>query len=156
MATKTKGAKTAAVAPAKGKDIKKNASTANAAPAKGKETDAEKTAKRAKRMEAIKNRPEGQRPNSKTIDVIQMENGSRVEVYAQPVRKFGVIITSVVIDADGNAISTSTTTLAGYRARSKKGHGTLSPGAPGTGKKDKAADEEEGEDDTEEEDGEED
>ena len=36
----------------------------------GKEKDAEKEAKRKARMEALKNRPAEQRPNSKQIDVI--------------------------------------------------------------------------------------
>lgn len=37
----------------------------------GKEKDAEKEAKRKARMEALKNRPAEQRPNSKQIDVIK-------------------------------------------------------------------------------------
>ena len=38
----------------------------------GKEKDAEKEAKRKARMEALKNRPAEQRPNSKQIDVIKI------------------------------------------------------------------------------------
>ena len=115
------------------------------APAKtNKNAAADKLAKRKARLEALKQREPGQRPNSKTIDVIPMENGSKVLVYAQPVRKFGLIITSVAVDADGNVLSTSTTTLAGYRVKAKKGHGTLVLGAPGLGKKGKNEDEDEG------------
>ena len=40
-----------------------------------KEVDPEKEAKKKARMEAIKNRPAGQRPNSKQIDVIEAGTG---------------------------------------------------------------------------------
>ena len=57
--------------------------------AKAKETKKamsaeEKAAKKKARMEAIKNRPAGQRCNSKQIDVIETENGT-VETWGYPV-----------------------------------------------------------------------
>ena len=42
-----------------------------------------KAAKRKARLEAIKNRPEGQRPNGKQIDVIETGNGV-VKNYGYP------------------------------------------------------------------------
>ena len=43
----------------------------------GKEKDAEKEAKRKARMEALKNRPAEQRPNSKQIDVIKINDNPK-------------------------------------------------------------------------------
>lgn len=115
-----------------------------------KEMDA-KAAKKKARMEALKNRPEGQRTNSKQCDVIETTKGV-VKTYAMPVKGFGVVITTVAEDKDGNVVSTAITTLAGYTVKSKKGHGTLKAGVPGVGKKGKGAKEEVDEDDEEDED----
>lgn len=110
-----------------------------------KEMDA-KAAKKKARMEALKNRPEGQRTNSKQCDVIETTKGV-VKTYAMPVKGFGVVLTTVAEDKDGNVVSTAITTLAGYTVKSKKGHGTLKAGVPGVGKKGKGAKEEVDEDD---------
>lgn len=111
----------------------------------------EKAAKKKARLEAIKNRPEGQRTNSKQCDVIETTKGV-VKTYAMPVKGFGVVLTTVAEDKDGNVVSTAITTLAGYTVKSKKGHGTLKAGVPGVGKKGKGAKEEVDEDDEEDED----
>lgn len=111
----------------------------------------EKAAKKKARMEALKNRPEGQRTNSKQCDVIETTKGV-VKTYAMPVKGFGVVLTTVAEDKDGNVVSTAITTLAGYTVKSKKGHGTLKAGVPGVGKKGKGAKEEVDEDDEEDED----
>ena len=72
----------------------------------GKEKDAEKEAKRKARMEALKNRPAAQRPNSK-------------EGYQ------GVVVTSVLV-IDGKPTSTSVTFVPGnLTVKSKKGHGII-------------------------------
>lgn len=114
--------------------------------------DAKKTDEKKKdRLEAIKNRPEGQRTNSKQCDVIETTTGV-VKTYAMPVKGFGVVLTMVAEDKDGNVVSTAITTLAGYTVKSKKGHGTLKAGVPGVGKKGKGAKEEVDEDDEEDED----
>lgn len=110
-----------------------------------------KAAKKKARMEALKNRPEGQRTNSKQCDVIETTKGV-VKTYAMPVKGFGVVLTTVAEDKDGNVVSTAITTLAGYTVKSKKGHGTLKAGVPGVGKKGKGAKEEVDEDDEEDED----
>lgn len=109
----------------------------------------EKAAKKKARLEAIKNRPEGQRTNSKQCDVIETTKGV-VKTYAMPVKGFGVVLTTVAEDKDGNVVSTAITTLAGYTVKSKKGHGTLKAGVPGVGKKGKGAKEEEVDEDDEE------
>lgn len=105
--------------------------------------------KKKARMEALKNRPEGQRTNSKQCDVIETTKGV-VKTYAMPVKGFGVVLTTVAEDKDGNVVSTAITTLAGYTVKSKKGHGTLKAGVPGVGKKGKGAKEEEVDEDDEE------
>ena len=107
--------------------------------------------KKKARLEATKNRPEGQRTNSKQCDVIETTKGV-VKTYAMPVKGFGVVLTTVAEDKDGNLVSTAITTLAGYTVKSKKGHGTLKAGVPGVGKKGKGAKEEVDEDDEEDED----
>lgn len=94
-----------------------------------KQTDAEKAAKRKARMEALKNRPAGQRPNSKQIDVIQVSDNQVINNYAQPVkikhRSIGVLVTSVAIE-DGKVTSTSVTFIPGELAvKVKKGHGNI-------------------------------
>lgn len=119
--------------------------------AAAKMSEEEKVAKKKARLEAIKNRPEGQRTNSKQCDVIETTKGV-VKTYAMPVKGFGVVLTTVAEDKDGNVVSTAITTLAGYTVKSKKGHGTLKAGVPGVGKKGKGAKEEVDEDDEEDED----
>lgn len=117
--------------------------------AAAKMSEEEKAAKKKARLEAIKNRPEGQRTNSKQCDVIETTKGV-VKTYAMPVKGFGVVLTTVAEDKDGNVVSTAITTLAGYTVKSKKGHGTLKAGVPGVGKKGKEAKEEEVDEDDEE------
>lgn len=107
--------------------------------------------KKKARLEALKNRPEGQRTNSKQCDVIETTNGV-VKTYAMPVRGFGVVLTMVAEDKDGNVVSTAITTLAGFTVKSKKGHGALKAGTPGMGKKNKGVKEEDVDDDEEDED----
>lgn len=117
--------------------------------AAAKMSEEEKAAKKKARLEAIKNRPEGQRTNSKQCDVIETTKGV-VKTYAMPVKGFGVVLTMVAEDKDGNVVSTAITTLAGYTVKSKKGHGILKAGVPGVGKKGKGAKEEEVDEDDEE------
>lgn len=109
----------------------------------------EKAAKKKARMEALKNRPEGQRTNSKQCDVIETTKGV-VKTYAMPVRGFGVVLTTVAENKDGNVVSTAITTLAGFTVKSKKGHGALKAGTPGMGKKNKGVKEADDVDDDEE------
>lgn len=115
--------------------------------AKAKETKKamsveEKAAKKKARMEAIKNRPAGQRCNSKQIDAIETENGT-VETWGYPVvaarKHIGVLTTTIVKDKEGKIISTSSTWVPGdLTIKAKKGHGTI------TGVKSKKGKEEEG------------
>lgn len=130
MATKKKEAAKAAPAPAKGK----KAPEAPAKKAKKELTAEEKAAKKAARMEALKNRPEGQRPNSRQIDIIEVEGG-QVETFAYSVRKTGSIVTSILKNANGEAVSVSTVFIPGVKAKAKKGHGMLVPGVAGEGKR---------------------
>lgn len=118
-------------------------------PKKGKtapKADDEKAAKRAARMAALKDRPEGQRPNSKQIDIITVGTGT-IQVFANSLRKTGALVTAVTLDAKGNPISTSVTFVPGVKAKSKKGHGNLVPGVAGMGKKGKKGKNEEEEED---------
>lgn len=140
MATKKSTKKAAPVKEEKAAPVSKTA--------KNKMTPEEKAAKRKARMEAIKNRPAGQRPNSKQVDIIDLGNGSKVLNFGAPVRKVGTLVTSVALDGDGNVVSTSVTLIPGVTVKSKKGHGTFKPGAPGMGKGSKA---EEAEEDSDEE-----
>lgn len=120
--------------------------------AKAKETKKamsaeEKAAKKKARLEAIKNRPEGQRCNSKQIDVIGTENGT-VETWGYPVvaarKHIGVLTTTIVKDKDGNVISTASTWVPGdLTIKAKKGHGII------TGVKSKKEKEKEEDTDTE-------
>lgn len=128
---------------------KKAAKKAEPAKKAAKMMEEEKAAKKKARQEAIKNRPEGQRTNSKQCDVIETTKGV-VKTYAMPVKGFGVVLTTVAEDKDGNVVSTAITTLAGYTVKSKKGHGTLKAGVPGVGKKGKGAKEADVDDDDEE------
>lgn len=99
----------------------------------GKEKDAEKEAKRKARMEALKealkNRPAEQRPNSKQIDVIKINDKSEVQNYGYAVKNKegyqGVVVTSVLV-IDGKPVSTSVTFVPGnLTVKSKKGHGII-------------------------------
>lgn len=120
--------------------------------AKAKETKKamsaeEKASKKKARLEAIKNRPAGQRCNSKQIDVIETENGT-VETWGYPVvaarKHIGVLTTTIVKGKDGNVISTASTWVPGdITVKSKKGHGII------TGVKSKKEKEEEEDTDTE-------
>ena len=94
-----------------------------------KEKDAEKEAKRKARMEALKNRPAEQRPNSKQIDVIKIDDKSEVQNYGYAVKNKegyqGVVVTSVLV-IDGKPASTSVTFVPGnLTVKSKKGHGII-------------------------------
>lgn len=89
-----------------------------------KEKDAEKEAKRKARMEALKNRPAEQRPNSKQIDVIKINDKSEVQNYGYAVKNKegyqGVVVTSVLV-IDGKPTSTSVTFVPGnLTVKSKK------------------------------------
>lgn len=92
---------------------------------RAKMSDEERLAKKKARLEAIKNRPHVQRPNSRQVDIIELENGGKVMNFAALVRNYGSIITSVALDKDGNVVSTSITTVKGLKPKVKKGHGSL-------------------------------
>lgn len=86
-------------------------------------------AKKKARREALKNRPEGQRTNSKQVDVIELGEGKVVKTYAYPVkykmRSTGVLVTSVLLVKDV-PVSTSTTFVPGeFVVKVKKGHGVI-------------------------------
>lgn len=110
--------------------------------------DAEKEAKRKARKEALKNRPAEQRPNSKQIDVIKINEKSEVRNYGYAVKNKegyqGVVVTSVLV-TDGKPVSTSVSFVPGtLTVKSKKGHGVIcSP------KNKKAKEEEEEEEESE-------
>ena len=92
-------------------------------------TPEEKAAKKAARMEALKNRPAEQRPNSKQIDIIKVSDTSVVKNYGYAIKNkeghVGVLVTSVV-EVKGEAVSTSVTFIPGNLAvKAKKGHGTI-------------------------------
>lgn len=91
--------------------------------------DEAKEAKRKARMEALKNRPAEQRPNSKQIDVIKLNDKSEVQNYGYAVKNKegyqGVVVTSVLV-IDGKPTSTSVTFVPGnLTVKSKKGHGII-------------------------------
>lgn len=138
MATKKKEA--APVAKAEKADSKKKSTTTNP------KSDEAKAEKRRLAKERAANRPTGQRCNSKTIDIIELDGGSKVINYGNSLRKTGAIVTSVALDPEGNVISTSVCFIPGVKAKSKKEHGNLIPGVAGMGKKGKAESEEADED----------
>lgn len=142
MATKKKAAEA--------KAAKKEESTKKGG--KKELTAEEKKAKREAMKERLKNRAPGQRPNSKQCDIIDLGGGNVAKTFAMNVRKYGVLITSVVTDKDGKVIAVSNATIPGVSVKSKKEHGTLVPKMPGMGKKRKAAEAEddEGDEDDEE------
>ena len=91
--------------------------------------DEAKEAKRKARMEALKNRPAEQRPNSKQIDVIKINEKSEVCNYGYAVKNKegyqGVVVTSVLV-IDGKPATTSVTFVPGnFTVKSKKGHGII-------------------------------
>lgn len=111
-------------------------------------TPEEKAAKKAARMEALKNRPAEQRTNSKQIDIIDLGDGNVIKNFGYPVKQknthIGVLVTSIAIK-NGEVVSTSTSFVPGdITVKCKKNHGTIC-GAKHKG----AADEEEEEGDSE-------
>lgn len=89
----------------------------------------EKMAKKKARLEAIKNRPDGQRPNGKQVDVIQFGDNKEVRNYGTVIKSagkpVGVLVTSVVV-VDNTPVSTSVNFVPGnLTVKSKKGHGTI-------------------------------
>lgn len=113
----------------------------------------EKAAKRKARMEALKNRPAEQRPNSKQVDIIQVSENQVVKTYAMPVkvkhRSIGVLVTSVAIE-DGKVTSTSNAFIPGELAvKVKKGHGNIVAQKAAKGSKGADTDSEENENEDE-------
>lgn len=93
--------------------------------------DPEKEAKRKARMEALKNRPAEQRPNSKQIDIIKLdEEGKKVvKNFGYAVKNKdgyqGVLVTSV-LEVEGTPVNTSVAFVPGnLTVKAKKGHGTI-------------------------------
>lgn len=126
--------------------------TKKAAPVKkekaAKMSAEEKAAKKKARMEALKNRPAGQRCNSKQFDVIETENG-KIETFGYPVkvkgRSIGIYTTTVAYNKAGEVVSVSNSFVPGeLTIKAKKGHGVIAGQKPGKGAKDD--DEEEDED----------
>lgn len=92
-------------------------------------TAEEKAAKKKARLEAIKNRPAIQRPNSKQIDVIEGKD-TVVENYGYAIKQKkeygGVLVTSVVKNKDGEILSSSVAFVPGkLTVKSKKNHGII-------------------------------
>lgn len=117
---------------------------------KKKVKDPEKEAKRKARMEALKNRPAEQRPNSKQIDIIKLdEDGKKVvKNFGYAIKNKdgyqGVLVTSV-LEVEGTPVNTSVAFVPGnLTVKAKKGHGTIC--AP----KNKKAKDDEGDDPSEE------
>lgn len=98
---------------------------------KKKVKDPEKEAKRKARMEALKNRPAEQRPNSKQIDIIKLdEDGKKVvKNFGYAIKNKegyqGVLVTSV-LEVEGTPVNTSVAFVPGNLiVKAKKGHGTI-------------------------------
>lgn len=98
---------------------------------KKKVKDPEKEAKRKARMEALKNRPAEQRPNSKQIDIIKLdEDGKKVvKNFGYAIKNKegyqGVLVTSV-LEVEGIPVNTSVAFVPGnLTVKAKKGHGTI-------------------------------
>lgn len=111
-------------------------------------SNSDKEAKRKARMEALKNRPAEQRPNSKQIDIIDLGNGNVVKNFGYAIKNKegykGVLVTSVAFAGDA-IVSTSTTFVPGeLTVKSKKNHGTIC--APKNKKKGAEVEDEEDED----------
>lgn len=125
--------------------------TKKAAPVKkekvAKMSAEEKAAKKKARMEALKNRPAGQRCNSKQFDVIETENG-KIETFGYPVkvkgRSIGIYTTTVAYNKAGEVVSVSNGFVPGeLTIKAKKGHGVIAGQKPGKGAKDEEEEEEE-------------
>ena len=98
---------------------------------KKKVKDPEKEAKRKARIEALKNRPAEQRPNSKQIDIIKLdEDGKKVvKNFGYAIKNKdgyqGVLVTSV-LEVEGTPVNTSVAFVPGnLTVKAKKGHGTI-------------------------------
>ena len=98
---------------------------------KKKVKNPEKEAKRKDRMEALKNRPAEQRPNSKQIDIIKLdEDGNKVvKNFGYAIKNKegyqGVLVTSV-LEVEGTPVNTSVAFVPGnLTVKAKKGHGTI-------------------------------
>ena len=98
---------------------------------KKKVKDPEKEAKRKARMEALKNRPAEQRPNSKQIDIIKLdEDGKKVvKNFGYAIKNKdgyqGVLVTSV-LEVEGTPVNTSVAFVpVNLTVKAKKGHGTI-------------------------------
>ena len=98
---------------------------------KKKVKDPEKEAKRKARMEALKNRPAEQRPNSEQIDIIKLdEEGKKVvKNFGYAIKNKegyqGVLVTSV-LEVEGTPVNTSVAFVPGnLTVKAKKGHGTI-------------------------------
>ena len=98
---------------------------------KKKVKDPEKEAKRKARMEALKNRPAEQRPNSKQIEIIKLdEEGKKVvKNFGYAIKNKdgyqGVLVTSV-LEVEGTPVNTSVAFVPGnLTVKAKKGHGTI-------------------------------
>lgn len=91
----------------------------------------EKAAKRKARMEALKNRPAEQRPNSKQIDVFTDEKtNGYVKNFGYPIKAkgihIGVLVTSIAYDSNGNVLSSNIEFVPGdLTVKAKKGHGII-------------------------------
>ena len=125
--------------------------TKKAAPVKNekaaKMSAEEKAAKRKARMEALKNRPAGQRCNSKQFDVIETETG-KIETFGYPVkvkgRSIGIYTTTVAYNKAGEVVSVSNSFVPGeLTIKAKKGHGVIAGQKPGKGAKEDDEEEEE-------------
>lgn len=118
-----------------------------------KEKDPEKEAKRKARMEALKNRPVGQRPNGKQIDVIKINDNSEVQNFGYAIKNKkgyqGVLVTSVLV-VDGTPVNTSVAFVPGeLTIKSKKGHGIITTPKSKKEKDEDVEDEEETSEETE-------
>lgn len=96
---------------------------------KGDEKKDAEEAKRKARKEALKNRPAEQRPNSKQIDIIAINDKSKVMNFGYAVKNRegyqGVVVTSVLVTED-KPVSTSVAFVPGnLTVKSKKGHGVI-------------------------------
>ena len=93
--------------------------------------DPEKEAKRKARMEALKNRPAEQRPNSKQIDIIKLDDDGKkvIKNFGYAIKNKdgyqGVLVTSV-LEVEGTPVNTSVAFVPGnLTVKAKKGHGTI-------------------------------
>ena len=98
---------------------------------KQKVKDPEKEAQRKARMEALKNRPAEQRPNSKQIDIIKLDDEGKkvVKNFGYAIKNKdgyqGVLVTSV-LEVEGTPVNTSVAFVPGnLTVKAKKGHGTI-------------------------------